>query len=68
MSWNTYRYAKTNNKCMKNYDKNTESSYLIYLDPKNLHGWVVSQKLYVNGFKWVEELSKFDECFIKDYD
>ena len=34
MSWNTYRYAKTNNKCMKNYDKNTESSYLMYLDPK----------------------------------
>ena len=26
------------------------------------------QKLPVNGFKWVKELSKFDERFIKDYD
>ena len=24
-----HRYAKANNKCMKNYDKNKESSYLI---------------------------------------
>ena len=28
----------------------------------------MSQKLPVNCFKWVEELSKFDERFIKDYD
>ena len=28
----------------------------------------MSQKLPVNGFEWVEELSKFDECFMKNYD
>ena len=27
-----YRYAKRNNKYMKNYDKNKESSYIQYLD------------------------------------
>ena len=63
----THRYAKANNKYMKNYDKNIESSYLIYLDANNLYGWTVSQKLPVKGFKWVEDLSEFNEDFIKKY-
>ena len=62
-----HRYAKANNKYMKNYDKNNESSYIEYLDASNLYGWEMSQKLPVNGFKWVEKLSKFNEIFIKNY-
>ena len=66
----THRYAKANNKYMKNYNKNIESSYIQYLDTNNLYGWAMSQKLPVNDFKWVkqEELSKFNEDFIKNYD
>ena len=63
-----HRYAKANNKYMKNYDKDIESSYLEYLDANNLCGWAMFQKLSVNGFEWVEELSKFKEDFIKNYD
>ena len=62
-----HRYAKANNKYMKNYDKNKESSYIQYLDANNLFGWTMSQKLLVNGFKWVKNTSKIDQKFIKNY-
>ena len=31
----------------------------------NLYGWVMSQKLPVDGFKWIKKLSEFNENFIK---
>ena len=63
-----HRYAKANNRYMKNYDKNITSSYLAYLDANNLYGWAMSQKRPVNGFEWVEGLFQFKEDFIKNYD
>ena len=50
-----YRFTKVNNKYMNDYDKDTMSSFLIYLDAKNLDGWAMSQKLPLDGFKWVKK-------------
>ena len=63
----TLRYVKANNKYMDDYDKNIEASYIEYFDANNLYGWAMSQKLAENGFKWVENLSKCNYRFIKNY-
>ena len=52
---------------MKDYDKNKELSYFNYWDVNNLYGWVRSQKFPINNFKWIEETSKFNDDFIKNY-
>ena len=61
-------HSMANNKYMKDYDKNKESSYIIYGDYNNLYGKAMSQKLPVDGFEWVEDLCKIDEDFMKNYD
>ena len=52
---------------MKDYDKNKESSNLKYWDVNNLYGWLMSQKLPVNKFEWIEDTLQFNEDFIKNY-
>ena len=63
-----HRYAKANNKYLKNYDKSIELSYFMYLHANNLYGWGMSQKLPVNGFKWIKNVFRFYRYFTKNYD
>ena len=39
-----YRYAKANNKHIKDNDKNKESSYLQYWNANKLYGWAICHK------------------------
>ena len=52
---------------MKNYDKNKLSSHMQYLGANNLYGWGMSQKLPIDGFKWIETslIDKKFNTFIK---
>ena len=61
-----HRYAKANNKYMKNYNNNKELSYTPYLDANNLYDWAMSKKLPTNEFKWINN-NEINEDFIKNY-
>ena len=61
------RYAKANNRYMKDYDKNKEWSYIQYWDVKDLYRWAMSQKLPVNNFEWMKDTSQFNDNFTKSY-
>ena len=62
-----HRYAKANNKYMKDYDKNKKQSYFEYVNVNNLYGRAMSQKLTVTDFEWFEDISKTDKSFIESY-
>ena len=47
------RYAKANNKYMKDYSPQEEDVFIKYLDANNLYGWAMSQNMPYAGFKWM---------------
>ena len=51
------RYNEANNKYLKSYDLKQKSKYIKY--PNNLHGYVMSKLLLIDGFKWTYH-KKFD--------
>ena len=57
---------EANNKYIKYYEK-TESLYITYWDVQLIYGWVVSQKLPIVCFKWIENTSQFNENFMENY-
>ena len=61
------RYAHANNKYMNDYDRKKKSSYIQYLDAHNLYGKAMTEKLPVKGFRWMDDVSKIDDNFVKVY-
>ena len=46
-----HHYAKANNKYMRDYDENKQSSYLNYWEVNNFYCWEMSQKLPTCNFE-----------------
>ena len=60
ISYIAERYAKANNKCMKDYDSTKPSKFITYLDMNNLYRWAMSNYLLYGGFKWLKNVDEFD--------
>ena len=58
------RYAKANNKCIKNYDPKKPSKFITYRDINNLYGWAMSEYLPYGRFKWLKNFDGFDAMSI----
>ena len=56
------QYGKANNKYMKEYDEESPSKYVMYLDANNLYSWAMSQYLPTGNFRWMtdKEINKID--------
>lgn len=48
----SHRYARANNKYMKEYKIDETTSYIVYLDANNLYGHAMIQKLPTGKFLW----------------
>ena len=57
---------EADNKYMQDHDKNKESLYLKYWDVNNLYGWAISQRLPVDSFKCVENISQFNKDLLQN--
>ena len=60
ISYIAKRYAKANNKYMKDYDPKKPSKFITYLDMNNLYGWAMSEYLPYGGFKWLKNIDGLD--------
>ena len=62
------RYSKANNKYLKDYNIDEESTYIVPLDANNLYGWAMSEPQPCSEFEWLnnEQIDKFDITQIPD--
>ena len=60
ISYIAKRYAKANNKYMKNYDPTKPSKYITYFDMNNLYGWTMIRYLPYGRFKWLKNADNVD--------
>ena len=60
VSYIAKRYAKANDKYMKDYNPEEPSTFITYLDKNNLYGWAMSEYLPYEKFEWVKNVDELD--------
>ena len=60
VSYIAKRYAKSNDKYMKDYNPEEPSTFITYLDKNNLYGWAMSEYLPYEKFEWVKNVDELD--------
>ena len=66
ISYISHRHGKANNKYMRDYNPQEESSYLMYLDANNLYGWAMSQPLPYRDLQW-KDFKDPEEIILDNY-
>ena len=66
ISYIAKRYAKANNKYIKEYNENLPSKYIMYLDANNLYGYAMCQYLPTGNFKWLNK-NQIDKLDVTKY-
>ena len=66
ISYISHRHGKANNKYMRDYNPQEESSYLMYLDANNLYGWAMSQPLPYGDLQW-KDFEDLEEIILDNY-
>ena len=52
---------------MQDYDKNKELPCFQHWNANKLYSWAMLQKLLVNNFQWIKDISRFNDDLIKKY-
>ena len=66
ISYIAKRFAKANNKYMKDYIPTKPSKFINYLYLNNLFGWGLSEYIHYGGFKWLKNVDDFDVMSVSE--
>ena len=66
ISYTAKRYAKANSKYMNDYNPKKTSTFITYLDMKNLHAWAMSEYLPYDAFSCLKNVDEFDVISISE--